>query len=160
MRWISYAAFALVVSAACQPAPTEMTEQEISEVAAQVNAINDGFWNAWRDADIERGVSYYYDSPEFTFAIEGELLVGFSEVQEVTRSTYANIASQSITVAESYTTVLSPDLVYLVDRASYAVTDTDGVTGPDTQFVFTALWRNTDGEWKVHHAHLSNPPPQ
>lgn len=78
---------------------TDMTEEQMSEVAAHVNAINDGFWDAWRNADVESGISYCHDSPEFTFAIEGKLLVGFADVEEVTRSTYADIARQSITIA-------------------------------------------------------------
>jgi len=41
--------------AACQPAAMELTNAERATIADEVNAINAGFWDAWRDADFGRG---------------------------------------------------------------------------------------------------------
>ena len=160
MRRFVFAAFALTVFAACQPVTNELTEEMKAEIAAEVNALNNESTNAWREADVDRGMSYYRNSPEFTFAVDGQLITGFSTFYDMAHSGFANIASQTITVTESQTTVLAPDVVCTVAKSMSAATDTLGATGPESAFVSTNIWMRHDGEWKIQFSHLSSSTPE
>jgi heat shock protein HslJ len=157
MRRIVYAAFALTVLAACQPASTELTDYQKHEIAAEVELLHGQFWEAWRVYD-GRGMSYYRDSPEFTFALDGQLLNGFDAVNDAVQS--SDVATQEITFNEVQITVLAPDVVCTMEQGTYTETDADGATGPETAFAFTAIWVRSDSEWKVHFAHASTPTPE
>jgi len=160
MRRLALAVPALAFLAACQPAPTDLTEEQKAEIAAEVNAINIEFFDAWRQADFDRGMSYYYDSPEFAFAYEGEVHYGYAEVEARFRPGMANVASQDITMTSSETMVLAPDVVCTMEAGTYSTTDTDGVTGPDGEFAVTSVWVRSNGEWKIHIGHESFQPPE
>ena len=82
MRRIVLAAFALTVFAACQPATNELTDNQKGEIAAEVELLHGQFWDAWRETDVARGMSYYRNSPDFTFTREGEPLNGFAALNE------------------------------------------------------------------------------
>ena len=60
-----FAAFALTVLAACQPATTELTDQQKAEIAAEVELRHDQYWDAWRVVDRDRGMSFFRNSPEW-----------------------------------------------------------------------------------------------
>jgi ketosteroid isomerase-like protein len=160
MRRIVLAAFALTVLAACQPATTELTDQQRGELAAEVELLHGQFWDEWRAADVHGGMSYYLNSPEFAFAMEGQLLNGFEATHDVVHEMFTNIASQTITFAESQTAVLAPNVVYVREQGVYSLTDTLGVTGPEMAFAFTANWVRSNGEWKIYFAHESAPTPE
>ena len=135
-----------------------MTEEQKAKTAAEVNILHAEFWDAWRETDIERGMSYYRNSPEFTFTRNGQIINGFAALDELVKS--LNLASQVVTFAESKTTVLAPDIVYIVEHGVYTMTDNEGVTSPETTFAFSGLWVNHEGEWKIHFVHLSEPTPE
>ena len=157
MRRFVLAAFALTVFAACQPATTELTVEQKAEIAAEVELVHGQLWDAWRETDLHRGMDYYRNSPEFTFAMEGQLFNGYDALHDAAHEMFASTASQTITLAESQTTVLAPDVVCVMEQGIGAATDTLGVTGPANPFAFTAIWVLRDGEWKVDLAHFSNP---
>ena len=160
MHRIVLAACAVTVLAACQPASIELTDYQKGEIAAEVELINGQFWEAWRAVDVERGMSYYLNSPDFTVALDGQLVHGYAEFDNLARSLFANIASQSITVRESQTTVMAPDVVCVIERLAYTQTDNAGATGPEYTAAFTSMWVRRDAEWKVHHFHNSSPTPE
>jgi hypothetical protein len=152
------AAFALTVLAGCQPATTELTEEQRAAIAAELNAIHTDMWDAWRAADYDQGVSYF-KTEGLQFAYEGAVY-DYSGFEELWRPLFENIASQVITIAESQTTVLSQDAVCIVDAGTYTVTDVDGVTTPEESFAFTGIWVNHEGEWKLSLMHESVPTPE
>lgn len=149
--------FALV---ACQPPTTDLTDAEKTAIAEEVNAIHGQFWDVWRAMDVERGMAYYYDSPELTFGMDGSVLWGWGDGMEMTQSFAATTSAQIITIARSQTTVLTPQVVCITDQGTRAITDTAGVTGPALPFAFTAVWVLRDGEWRVHAAHASHGAPE
>jgi SnoaL-like domain/Prokaryotic membrane lipoprotein lipid attachment site len=157
MRRTLFAALALTVLAACQPATTELTDGQKAEIAAEVNALHADFWDAWRAADVDRGLSYYPNIPEITYATDGDLFVGPSEVEDQARSWGADLASQTITITESHTTVLSSSIVCINERATYSQTNNAGVTAPERVFAGTYIWVLRNGEWKVEISHESGP---
>jgi len=149
----------LFVFAACQPATVELTDAEKATIADDVNAINAGFWDAWRAADFGRGMSYYYDSPDLAFAMQGVVDYGYANVDAKYRPGMADVASQTITLTTSRTTVLAADVVCIMDGGTYTATDALGVTGPEMGFAVTNIWVLRDGDWKIHIGHESFPSP-
>ena len=146
--------------AACQPATTELTEEQKAEIAAEVNAINAEFWYAWRATDFDQGMSYYYNSPDLAFGFDGAVDYGYAEIDAKYRPGMAGVASQDITITSSETMVLAPDVVCTMETATYTATDTAGVTGPELSVAVTSIWVHRDGEWKIHIGHESFPPPE
>ena len=159
MRRLALAAVSLAFLAnACQPATMELTEEEKAEIADEVNALHAEFWDAWRATDFDRGMSYFYDSPDLAFAENGVLNYGYADMDAKYRPMFTSVASQEITMTDSRTTVLAPDVVCIMEAGTYTVTDTAGVTGPEQSFAYTWIWIRRDGEWKVHIGHQSSPP--
>jgi hypothetical protein len=135
-----------------------LTEEQRNEIAAEVSAINVEMWDAWRAADYARGVSYF-DTEGLQFAYEGAVF-DFATFDEMWRPAFASIASQTITMEDSRTTVLAPDVVCVMEAGTYTQTDTAGVTGPEGSFAFTGVWVRRGGEWKLHLIHESFPTPE
>ena len=102
-------------------------------------------------------MSYFLDSPEFTFAFQGQMISGYSAFSDFFEAAFANVASQAISFTESKTTVMAADVVSVTTQGTYAPTDTAGVTAPASAFAFTTVWALRDGEWKVHVASNSEP---
>ena len=150
----------LLVAVACQPVTMEMTDAEKATIAEEVNAINLDFWNSWREGDFDRGMTYYANSPDLAFAMEGVVDYGYAEIDAKYRPGFANVASQVLRVTHSQTTVLAPDVVCIMETATFSQTDHDGVTTPETDLALTAIWMLRDGEWKIHLAHESLPTPE
>jgi uncharacterized protein (TIGR02246 family) len=157
MHRCAFASLVLTVLAACQPATTELSEEQKAKIEAEVNAIHNEFWDAWRETDFDRGMSYYLDSPEFTFAFQGRMISGYSGVRDFLEPAFANVASQTVSFNESRTAVLAPDVVCVSAQGTYSATTTDGVTGLASSFAFTTIWVKRNGEWKVQSAITSEP---
>ena len=161
MRRFALAALSLAfLATACQPATTELTEEQKAEIAAEVSAINAEWWDLWRAADIDRGMSYFYDSPDLVFAMEGALTHGYADLDAIVRTEMASVASQEIKFIDSETTVLAPDAVCITEAATFTATDTAGVTTPEATFAITTIWMRRGGEWKIHMSHESMPSPE
>jgi uncharacterized protein (TIGR02246 family) len=160
MRRVVLAAFALTVLAACQPASNELTDYQKAEITAEVQLLHDQFWDAWREVDVDRGMSYYLNAPEFTAAVEGVLIHGYAAFDEMARSAFAHVASQSITIDDTRTSVMAHDIACVIEHIRYTQTDDEGVTGPEHTAAVTLAWVRRDGEWKVYHFHNSAPSPE
>jgi ketosteroid isomerase-like protein len=146
----------LLAVAACQPRTAALTDQRKAEIAAEVNALNAQYWDAWRAADWDRGVAYYVDSPDFVWAAGGTVYFGVNVLQE-SRPRFNSVASQTFTFQDSRTIVMAPDAVTVTALGTWAQTDTAGVTGPAREFAWTAVWMLRNGEWKMHLVHMSYP---
>jgi hypothetical protein len=143
----------LLVFAACQPATMELTDAEKATIVDEVNPIKADFWDAWRAWDVDRGMSYYRNSPDFVWADDGELVQGWTTFNEAVQSW--NVESQAVTLSESIATVLAPNVVQFVEHGTYSITDTTGVTWPERTFAVSTLWVLRNGEWKVDFIHIS-----
>ncbi len=161
MRRFVLAAYALTVLAACQPATTELTEEQKAEIAAEVNATLDTMWDLFRQADYDHGIEYWENSPEMAFAgILGEIVMGFTTLDNLYRPFFATLASQEVYIAERHFKVLTTDAVYAMERGTYSQTDTSGVVGPTRPFAYTYLWVRTGIGWKISSAHMSAGDPE
>ena len=149
----------MLLAIACQPRTTDLTDTEKAAIANEVNALNAEYWDAWRAADWDRGMSYYFDSPDFVWASGGTAYFGL-DVLERLRSAFENVASQTFTFSDSRTVILAPDAVSVTAIGTWSQTDTMGVTGPVQELVWTGIWIRRNDEWKIHLVHLSYPPPR
>lgn len=157
MRRFILAAFAFTVLAACQPAANELTEEQKAEIVAEVELVHGQWVDAWKAADVERGMSFFLDAPELAEVVDGELTIGFSTIRDGWTAAFGEIASQTLTLSGLQTMVLAPDVVCATEQGTYAVTDTAGVTRPEVSYAYTAIWVRVDGEWKIHYGHQSSP---
>ena len=148
----------LVVATACQPATMQLTEERKAEIVADVNAVNTEFWDAWRAADWDRGMTYYLDSPDFVWAAGGAVFFGLDMLEQY-RSGFDNVASQTFTFRDSRVVVMAPDAASVIATGTWAQTDTTGVTGPAREFAWTSVWVLRDGAWKIQLVHMSYPVP-
>lgn len=147
----------LFVFAACQPATMELTEEQKAAIADTVNAANAEAWDAWREADLDRALSYLHDSPDLGFALEGQVFRGYAEADSYWRGGFATAEHMDITISDLRTIVLTADVVWLVQRGIFSVTDSAGLTSPETEFALTTTWVRRDGEWKILLGHESFP---
>jgi hypothetical protein len=145
---------AVVAAAACQPVTTELTEAQKTEIAAHITALNSEYWDAWRAADWDRGMGYYVNSPDFIWAAGGVVYLGYAAL-DATRPQFGYVANQTFTFGDTRVAVLSADAATVTALGTWSQTDTAGVTGPERDFAWTALWALHDGEWKMQLVHMS-----
>lgn len=150
MRRFVISAFTLTVLAACQPATTELTEEQKAVIAAEVDSLTNEWWDAWRVLDVDRGASFMYDGPGMTWASDGyRTLYSVAEAKEVWEPSLAGLQRQEMELTNARTVVLAPDIVWTLREFDYAVVDTAGNTVAEGQFKETAVWVKRDGEWEV-----------
>lgn len=156
MRRFVLAAFALAALAGCQPATTELTDEQKAEIVAEVNMTLDSFWDSWRQTDYDRAMAFYIDSPETAHAVtDGGIVKGFDSMDRTWRSGFTAVASQRISFEETFVSVLGRDAVCVMQRGAYSSTDTTGVTGPTFPLAYTTVWIRTEAGWRVTAAHQS-----
>jgi hypothetical protein len=158
MRRFVLSVFALTVLAACQPAATEFTEEQRTAIAETVNGLMAEYWDAERSADYDRARGHIHDSPETVYACpKGRLFHPFEVFDSRSREVWGSMVEQDVQIAESRTTVLAQNVASVMQRGTFAVTDTSGVVMPETNFAFTALWVRQEGDWKMLQMHRSGP---
>jgi hypothetical protein len=159
MRRLALAAVSLAFLAACQPATTELTEEQKAEIAAEVDSIMNEWWAAYStDFDYDRGMSFFSDEPETAWANDGEVYYTLSVIDETFRPFFADLQRQDVTPIDSRTIVLTSDVVYTIRHNTVVVVDTAGNAGPEIRFAETIVWVKRNGEWKVLLGHGSTPP--
>jgi uncharacterized protein (TIGR02246 family) len=160
MRRHALVVLPLAFLAACQPATTELTDEQKAEIAAEVDSIQAEFMDAWKEGDFERAITYYYDSPDLTVAIDGTIEHGYAEIMAKARPGYTQVASMDITITSSETIVLAQDVACKVEGGIMTATFKNGFTTPEQSYVYTPVWVSREGEWKIHVMHESFPPTQ
>ena len=149
----------LVLVAACQAPPTEMTEAEKADIAAEVDSLTNEMWEAWKIFDWDRGLAFIEDAPETTWRSTVQTMYSVAEMKEVWETALAGFGRQDVNFTDSRTIVLTPEIVWTLREANYVLFDTAGAEVNTGQFAETAVWVKRSGEWKVLLAHDSNPDP-
>lgn len=149
---------ALVAVAGCRPATSELTEARKSEIIDEVSAQDAAYWDAWRAADWDRGMAFYLDSPDFVWAAGGAVTFGLDALEQL-RPRFANVASQMYAFANSKVIVMAPNTAAVTAVGAWSQTDSAGVTTPQRDFAWTAIWVLHEGEWKMQLVHMSYPAP-
>jgi len=150
----------LLVVAACQPATTELTADQKAAIADTVNALDAAYWDAWRAVDVDKGLSYFHNSPDLWWGEEGHALLGYAELEAYFRAAVSSVSRMNITISDSRTVVLAADAVGVLEQGVYTATDTAGTTTPELAFLASATWVRRNGEWKILYGHESYPVPE
>lgn len=158
MRRFVLAALALTVFAACQPATTELTEEQKAEIATEVDSVMDVWWTVWStDIDFDRALSFTADDPNMVWINDASPFYGRSGIDENLRPLVESMQRQEVTPIDSRTIVLSAELAYTVRINSLVHVDTAGNSQPEIRWGETILWIKRNGEWKVLGGHGSSP---
>ena len=157
MRRFVLAAFVFTVVTACQPANTELTDEQEAEIAEEVLAAFLEAEAAWEteNADPDMVMSRFVNSSESVWAGSGILIRGYDDQFEVSRSAYASRAKADWSSTDRHISVLATDVVYMMDVGKVVFTDTAGVTTPESNYAYTYIWVQKNGEWKILAAHGS-----
>jgi len=147
------------VVAACQPAITELTDEQKAERAAEVNQRLDTVWEELQRPEFDRLAPFFILAPEATAVNNGRYDEWSPASDSTTRATLAEWQDQVLTISETRTDVLSPGVVYTMRVGTDSITYISGEATPTRQWAWTLVWVRRDGEWKVLHAHGSHPSP-
>jgi len=158
MRRLVLAALSLALLAtACQPATTELTEEQRSAIAAEVDSVVNEWWTSWSTMDFDRGLSFFADDPDVLWMNDAQPFYTKSGVDELIRPWAASLQRQDVTPIDSRTIVVAPDVVYTIRINTVVQVDTAGNALPEIRFAETIVWVQRDGEWKVLIGHGSTP---
>jgi ketosteroid isomerase-like protein len=146
MRRLTLAAVSLAfLATACQPATTELTDDQKAEIEQAVTQAYEGWWNAWAALEnIDDYMGYFDDwsvSPLSGWESSDALRSGSLEFFDEHRS-------WEIELGESRVLVLGPDVAALEGTAVSVVTDTSGTAAEWTQRL-TTVWVLRDSQWKM-----------
>ncbi|NIM49961.1 MAG: DUF3225 domain-containing protein [Gemmatimonadales bacterium] len=146
----------LLVAAACQPATTELTEEQRAAIADTVRQLADTFFEDFRALDFDRAMAPW--ASELVWAENGVLGANRDSLDTVWRGMFASI--QEVTSGdwgEVHVKVLGPDAAVFSATFDWAGVDTSGAQ-IGTAGVWTTVWLRTDEGWKIVHGHESFPP--
>ncbi len=142
-----------VAAVACQPATTELTEEQKAAIADTVSQLADTFFEDFRALDFDRMMAPY--GSEVVWAENGAL--GTNRDSLVTAWSGLIAAIQEVTSGdwgEVHVKVLGPDAAVFTATFDWAGVDSSGaqVGNPG---VWTTVWLRTDEGWKIVHGHES-----
>jgi hypothetical protein len=135
------------------PTGLEMTEAEKRRIQAEVDSLTNEWWEAWKNFDWDRGLSFVEEAPETTWTGAGQTVYSVAEMREVWPPTMAGLARQDLEFTNARTVVLAPEIVWTLREGDYVLFDTAGVEVAAGQFNETAVWVKRQGEWKVLLGH-------
>ncbi len=161
MRRLTLAVLSVAFLAACQPATTDLTEEQRAAIVAAVGEATAGWIDAVENVDLDawlaywhpEGQSYYVDDPAM-FLNRMTVVPTVEAMREYWQQAFTVRTAQDIVVEEEYPAVISADAVLHVARGTYTVTDTTGTTEP-APISWTTLWVLHNGQWKILHYHQS-----
>jgi ketosteroid isomerase-like protein len=148
MRRLSLAVLSLVFLAACQPATTELTEEQKAEIAEELTRLYAESVSPINQLDAEGWLSYFQDSEDLTFAANGGFFKSYSAFADTVRAHWAPLASGEIDWGNLNIQVLAPNVAVVTSVFNYAGTDTTGGT-VSVSGTWTAVWVEQDGDWKT-----------
>jgi uncharacterized protein (TIGR02246 family) len=156
---LALAVLALAFLAACQPATTELTEEQKTEIADSVAAMHNDMWQTWSTRDLDSIMPYFVNSPDAGWGFPGGMYYGYENLTAYARSLLDGVASADFAATERRVDVLSRDVVCVREYGTYSWTTTAGVTQQFDDYM-TTIWVRRDGEWKVLHYHESYSMPE
>ena len=151
-----------VLLAACQPAQTDLTEDQKAAIAAEIRQVVAEFWQTAEEVDTERWLSYWPPEIESYFQAEPALqvnmlniLTGADEVREYWVPDFAARSANGIVLDNEHVAVLTEDLALHVSKGMFTVSDTLGDTTEPASWTATTVWIRHAREWKNLHMHQS-----
>ncbi len=134
---------------ACQAGPRTLSDAQRAAVADTVEGLTDSLFAAAGRADFDALAAYFHNTTDLTWAYQAQTWESWATVDSVFRPSFAELSHQNIDVAKTVTTVLAPDIAYVLLEGSYTATDTAGVTSSPIRYAWGGVWVRRNGEWKV-----------
>jgi len=158
MHRLTLSVLCLVFLAACQPATTELTEEQKAEIVGELRALVEGSKAAIVALDPDRLLRDYEDSEEFTFTIYGDVHRSFSDWSDLVRSAFAQMGSmEGCEHSDEAIQVLALDIAVVTGDLTCSGTASAG--GPFLiDHTFTAVLVKRNDQWKI--VNLSETYPQ
>lgn len=148
-------AFLMLLIGGCQQASTELSDQQVTTIAAEVDAAAASWWQAWAEMDFDKGMSFVSTAPEATWLGNDTNLYGLAAMTEAWTDWASDLSTQDLEVTESRTFVVAHNMVFTIRNVTGVATRMDGGTNPEILSVETLLWEKHDGEWKILFGHES-----
>ncbi len=175
MRRPAPAALALAFTIACQPTMRDLTEDEVAAIADTVSNLQARVWDAVERVNVEDFMAFWHDVRETTTVIDGLAVSSYSTYQMFLNASgifnyparaetallvsWPSTQSHGVTIADSRTTVLAPNVVHVLEQGRFVWTDTAGTVWPEQGFTQSTVWVRRDGTWKILFGHYSVPAP-
>lgn len=175
MRRSTATALVLVVMAACRPRG-EPSEQQIAAITDTIDSLQARAWEAVERVDVDAYLALWHDAQETTTVIDGMNLPSVSTYEMFLKASgifnrpatpetalllfWPSVRSHEVTIGDSRTTVLSPNVAHVVQSGRFVWTDTAGTVRPPRSFVQSTVWVNRGDAWKILFNHYSVPAPE
>ncbi|KPK62630.1 MAG: hypothetical protein AMS21_07360 [Gemmatimonas sp. SG8_38_2] len=154
-RLVITAASLAVLTSACQPARTEMTERQRFAIADTVQQSLTRLQTAYDALDPESFLSFYSD--DMRWGANGIYQIRADFDAGVRR--YMATLDEAVNVCDEVVVrVLGPDAAVVEAMCHETEVFTSGDTLEDT-YAMTLVWARVEAEWKVVNAHSSHPRP-
>jgi uncharacterized protein (TIGR02246 family) len=144
MSKVTLSTMMLIFLFSCAP-----REQNRQAVELEIRSVMDRQIASWNRGDIEGFMSYYWNSGDFTFQSGDRRLEGWEQLLAMYRQNYAGEKRGVLDFTDVEINVLSPDAAYVLGRWRIKTVDTTKAG------LFTLIFRNLDGEWRIVHDHSS-----
>lgn len=140
------ACFFLMLVAACQTAPPEMTEAERAQIRSEVEAVGDQWMAAVSGIDAEAFLGLF--DPANTYAVDGAYYANYEDWTGRIERLFSTWQEVNWTWATTRVDVLCSDAAMFVGQTEGTRTRTDGTTS-DANAGITLLIRRIEGVWKI-----------
>ncbi len=176
MRRLVLATVCPAFLAACQPATSELTEDEVAAIAETVTDLQARVWDAVERVDVDDFMALWHDARETTAVVDGLALPSNSTYEMFLNASgifnnpaspetalllfWPSTRSHEVTIGDSRITVLAPNVVHVMERGRFVWTDTSGTVWPEQGFTQSTVWVLRDGDWKMLFGHYSVPTPE
>ncbi len=150
MRRLTLAALSLAfLVTACQPATTELTEEQKVAIEEEVRQVHADMGDAWSANDFDGWRSFFADDlrwgmPPVPFFTMADMEPGVRALMSETRETTSE--------DDLFVRVLGPDAAVVGLTSHATVVDVNGVSRNE-ETAMTLVWARVDGVWKVVHGH-------
>ncbi len=142
---------------ACQPAATELTDEQRAAIRDAVEQTWSGMMDAAhaRDAD---GIRAGY-AEDVVAVLNGVIIEDFDARFELTRQWLSSLRALEGSYKNVHIEVLAPDVVVVTRNDDLTWTDSSGLEG-EWHSAWTGVFRRINGEWKIIYSHESLPLPE
>jgi hypothetical protein len=129
----------------------EMTNPGTNEAVQAVQQALAGQVQAWNKGDLEKAMTFYWNSPEMLWISKKGIEKGYEEVLDMFRKDFSDSSKMGIYSYEPlHMEWLSPEAVFYVFRWKIELQGKRLMGGVSSQ-----LWKNIEGNWVATSEHAS-----
>jgi len=103
----------------------------------------------WNKGNVDGFMSGYWQSEEFTFQSGNKRLLGYATLAAMYKKNYAGAKMGTLTFTDIVLKPLADGLYLVLGRWNVKTTDSE------KEGLFTLIFKNIDGHWKIIHDHSS-----